>query len=120
MKASLATLARSVKRGYGARVSLPKVFEDIARAVVFRIPEGEAVCARCARPGDGTRPGAFGDYAICPRCTASVTSKTLAFLVPHEIGCLSYRCGVCRADVGLDVAAAHRCLRADIDRVLAS
>jgi hypothetical protein len=49
---------------------------------VWRV--GVVVCARCVRPGEGVRPGEFGDYSLCPRCHASVTSKTLAFLVPAK------------------------------------
>jgi uncharacterized protein with PIN domain len=83
---------------------------------------GEVICAQCVRVGDGSSPGVFGDYALCPRCHGSVTSKSKAFFVEHlpASSCdpvnLIYRCAVCRED--MSPLGTHHCSNAAIAKIL--
>ena len=101
-----------------------KVFGWVKEALKS-VRHGEVVCAECVRLGDGASPGSFGDYSVCPRCHASVTEKTLAFMVEHlpistcDPLAVAYRCAVCREVVrDADVLLDHHCSNIAIQAVL--
>jgi hypothetical protein len=65
---------------------------------VLRVLRGEVICADCVRPGDGARPGTFGD---------------------HRSGCLPEQivCAVCREPYS-SVFREHICSQTAIDAIL--
>jgi hypothetical protein len=100
-----------------------KVFAWLKDAVAS-VRYGETICAKCVRVGDGASPGTFGDYGVCPRCHASVTSTTAAFFVEHlpVSSCdpvnILYRCAVCRDT--MSPLGTHHCDPAAVAKILTS